>query len=114
MRPAQATLPLQPPVPGNPPYFHNTARLRGEAKARAHQAARGQELRVLAVLEDCWPHGAAASTVLARLERQGSKMLIQSVRRSLTNLKTRKLARKTTQQRPGPHGAPEYLYRVNR
>lgn len=88
-------------------YFDSTLIPR-DALAAAIQRAEGQDEKVLATFR---AHGSLTpSECLRKLEAAGERLLLTSVRRSISTLTDARVLDKTAQKRPGPYGMPEFVW----
>lgn len=87
--------------------FFNTSHESGEVLAKRRANNGQQNNRILAAMQVL--ESATPSKVHAFL---GPKFLIGSVRRAMTTLAKAGKLEKTSTQVPGPHGVPEYVWRI--
>jgi hypothetical protein len=104
----------QPDMFGGPvvpvPYF-DTTKLPAPQLREARAIASHQDDMVIAVFDKA-RKGLTPSEVWRRLTDQGRKILLTSVRRSMTNLSNNDEPelRKTTERRIGAYGRPEWVW----
>lgn len=91
-------------------YFNTTHQTPPES-TRFRQKAAGQDELILEFFEHN-PRGTYTPSEILRFVFENS-CPITSARRSITNLTNAAKLQKTTQQKPGPYGRPEYAWRLS-
>lgn len=93
--------------------YHNTTHSTGKTVKEYREKVLTQEQEILTFFKS-FPHQKFTASDVLRAMIAGKKLDYQvpmtSIRRGITNLMNRNKVEKTTQQRKGPYGRPEYCY----
>ena len=95
--------------------YHNTTHSTGEEVKRYRKKVQTQEQMILAFFRANANFKHTASDVLRAMllnAEVNHNVPLTSIRRGITNLMTSRKIEKTTHQRTGPYGRPEYCYRL--
>ena len=93
-------------------YF-NTTNSSGAQLQQYQGTAKAQEAHILKIFQNRVGYAFAPSEVRAMVVSVvQADVPITSIRRAMTNLTTAGQLEKTSQQKPGPYGRPEYLWRL--
>ena len=96
--------------------YYNTTRSQGEALREHSWAARKQDDQVLLIMKTkvwAYPEGMAPSDVHRCVVDEGNRRVpLTSIRRAMNTLTEKGFLEKTTTQREGLYGRPEYLWKL--
>ena len=95
--------------------YHNTTHSSGAEVKKFRHKAKSQEEALKRFFRSNWSLTFTASEVMNACLMEGRLELltpITSVRRAMSNLTTDGVIFKTTTQRKGPYGRPEYAYKL--
>lgn len=102
-------VPRRPRAPKARAYFDSTFLPKSQLAA-AILRAEAQDDQVLACFR---AHASLTpSECLRHIEAAGVRMLLTSVRRSISTLTDARVLDKTSQKRPGPYGMPEFVWQL--
>jgi hypothetical protein len=97
--------------------YHNTTDSHGVERRHYSRKAWNQDKLILSYFTGRFENGSTASEVyegLLQLNWISPKTPLTSIRRALTNLMNNDLLTKTSEQKKGPCGRPEYVYELPR
>ena len=92
------------------PDYYNTTRSAGGELRRFKGKAANQAQKILNYFREFEPFGYTPSEICRLVFRD--KVPLTSVRRAMTDLTSARFLTKTDEQKRGPYGRPEYVWRL--
>lgn len=96
----------------NEKSYYNTTHLNGTPLVEAHETAKAQEENCLVLYNEIRIMSPSECWKMYKIRYNG-KVLLTSIRRSITTLTKKEKLMKTGVQRDGEYGRPEYVWKIN-